>query len=86
VVFAGRLPEVTVPMARRTLRLRDAQQDLGLAMGGESGSRLARRLAMPLSPDTLLRLIRAVSLKPAEAPRVCGARPGRPGSAAGSGS
>ena len=71
-VFAERLPEVTVPMARRTLRLRDTQQDLGLAMGGESGSRLSRRLAMPLSPDTLLRLIRAVSLKPAEAPRVLG--------------
>jgi len=33
---------------------------------------LARRLAMPLSPDTLLRLIRAVSLRPAEAPRVLG--------------
>ena len=41
-------------------------------MGGEPGCPLARRLAMPLSPDTLLRLIRAVSLKPAEAPRVLG--------------
>jgi len=71
-VFAERLPAVTMPMARRTLRLRDAQQDLGLAMGGEAGSRLSRRLAMPLSPDTLLRLIRAVSLKPAEAPRILG--------------
>jgi transposase len=71
-VFAERVPEVTEPMARRTLRLRAAQQDLGLAMGGEPGSRLARRLAMPLSPDTLLRLIRAVSLKPAEVPRVLG--------------
>ena len=59
-------------MARRTLRLRAAQQDLGLAMGGGSGSRLSRRLAMPPSPDTLLRLVRAVSLRPAEAPRVLG--------------
>ena len=71
-VFAERLSEVTVPMARRTLRLREAQQDLGLALGGEAGSRLAGRLAMPLSPDTLLRLIRAIVLKPAEAPRVLG--------------
>ncbi len=61
-----------MPRARRTLRLRAAQQDLGLAMGGESGSRLSRRLAMPLSPDTLLGLIRALSVKPAEAPRVLG--------------
>jgi zinc-finger of transposase IS204/IS1001/IS1096/IS1165 len=66
-VLAERLPEVTVPMARRTLRLRDVQQDLGLALGGEPGSRLARRLAMPLSPDTVLRLIRAIALTPCSA-------------------
>lgn len=71
-VFAERLPEVTAPMARRTLRLRDVQQDLGLALGGEPGSRLAGRLAMPLSPDTLLRLIRAIGLKPPKTPRVVG--------------
>jgi transposase len=71
-VFAERLPEVTVPMARRTSRLRAIQQDLGRALGGEPGSRLACQLAMPLSPDTLLRLIRAIHLKPIELPRVLG--------------
>ena len=71
-VFAERLPEVIVPMTHHTLRLRETQQDLGLALGGEAGSRLAGRLAMPLSPDTVLRLIRAIVLKPAEAPRVLG--------------
>jgi transposase len=30
-VSAERVPEVTMPMARRALRLCDAQQDLGLA-------------------------------------------------------
>lgn len=71
-VFAERLPEVTAPRARRTLRLRAVQQDLGLALGGEPGSRLAGRLAMPLSPDTLLRLIRAIALKPPKRRRVVG--------------
>jgi hypothetical protein len=30
---------------------------LGLALGGEAGARLAERLAMPTSADTLLRLV-----------------------------
>src|SRR5512142_3258032 len=44
-LFAERLPAVTVPKARRTTRLRDLQQEIGLALGGEQGSRLAGRLA-----------------------------------------
>src|SRR4051794_20608287 len=44
----------------------------GLALGGEQGSWLAGRLAMPLSPATLLRLIRAIDLKPPGTPRVIG--------------
>ena len=71
-LFAERLPEVTVPKARRTIRLRDLQQQIGLALGGEQGSWLAGRLAMPLSPATVLRLIRAIDLKPPGTPRVIG--------------
>src|SRR5690349_21626131 len=40
-LFAERLPEVTVPKARRTIRLRDLQQQIGLALGGEQGSWMA---------------------------------------------
>jgi transposase len=43
-----------------------------LALGGEAGSRLAARLAMPVSGDTLLRLIRASALDGPAAPRVIG--------------
>ena len=71
-VFAERLPKVTLPKARRTVRLREVQQDIGVALGGEPGARLARRLAMPLSPDTLLRLVRALRLDTPAAPRVVG--------------
>jgi transposase len=56
--FAERL-EGTAPLAaRRTGRLGDLQQHLGLALGGEAGARLAQRLGVPASPDTLLRMVR----------------------------
>jgi transposase len=57
-IFAERLAALAQPKARRTLRLREAQRQIGFALGGEPGSRLARGLAMPVSGDTLLRLIR----------------------------
>jgi transposase len=47
--------------SRRTGRLSDLQRHLVLALGGEAGSRLATRLAIPTSPDTLLRLALARS-------------------------
>ena len=57
---------------RRTARLAEAQRRIAHA-GGEAGARLAHRLAMPVSGDTLLRLIRAVPMEPATAgPRVIG--------------
>ena len=58
-VFSERLPAIAGVKARRTVRLGDIQRHLGLALGGEPGSRLAVRLAMPVSGDTLLRLIRS---------------------------
>ena len=57
-IFTERLPEVGPPRARRSTRLRDMQRQIGFALGGEPGSRLAGRLAMPVSGDTLLRTIR----------------------------
>jgi len=70
-IFTERLPEVGPPRARRTTRLSDMQRHIGFALGGEPGSRLATRLAVPISGDTLLRMIRssAVMFSP---PRVIG--------------
>jgi len=53
--FAERLVGAPVA-ARRTRRLGDLQGHLAHALGGESGRRLAERLAMPVSADTLLRM------------------------------
>jgi transposase len=56
-IFAERLSSIAAPRIRGTRRLRDAQRRIGLALGGEPGARLACALAMPVSGDTLLRLI-----------------------------
>ena len=71
-VFAERLPEVARSWARRTARLGDIQRHIGLALGGEPGSRLAARLSMPVSGDTLLRLVQAIGPEPPLSPRVVG--------------
>jgi transposase len=56
--FAERMVGIAQPLARRTCRLGEQQRHVGLALGGQSGARLAAKLAMPTSPDTLLRLVR----------------------------
>ena len=70
--FAERLPGVAAAAARRTERLGGLHRCLGLALGGEAGQRLAERLAMPVSADTLLRLARRVGNdnEPPPTPRV----------------
>lgn len=71
-IFAERLPEVAGPWARRTARLGDLQRGIGLALGGLPGARLAERLAMPASGDTLLRLIGSSPPPASRTPRVLG--------------
>jgi transposase len=71
-VFCERLPAVLPPHARATERLSDVHRALGFALGGEAGARLAERLAVPTSPDTLLRRVRATGLPEAAAARVLG--------------
>jgi transposase len=57
-IFCERLPGVLACHARSTARLTEAHRDIGFALGGEAGSRLAGTLDMPTSPDTLLRRIK----------------------------
>jgi len=68
--FAERLDDAAV-YARRTKRLGDLQRHLALALGGEAGTRLAERLAVPISADTLLRMAATTSSENATStPRV----------------
>ena len=64
-IFAERL-ETTVggPFARRTTRLDGIVHHLGLALGGRPGQSFARRLLLPVSNDTLLRVVRRRASNP----------------------
>jgi transposase len=70
--FAEPVPGLPGAKARRTGRLAEAQTDIGMALGGEAGARLSRRLAMPVSGDTVLRLVRRRPLLPCPSPRIVG--------------
>ncbi|HZC95595.1 MAG TPA: ISL3 family transposase [Bradyrhizobium sp.] len=58
-VFTERFdPDVLAPWARRTSRLEHIVHHLGLALGGRPAASFARRIMLPVSKDTLLRVIR----------------------------
>jgi transposase len=57
-IFAERLAGIAHAHARRTDRQGAALTAIAFANGGEAGARLAAALGYPVSPDTLLRLIR----------------------------
>ncbi len=70
--FAERLPNVVAVAARRTSRLTSTLRTLAFATGGEAGARLSHRLHMPVSPDTLLRIMRQTPCPTFPTPRVLG--------------
>jgi transposase len=71
-VFCERLPRLVAHYGRKTVRMEDALRLVGFLLGGEAGSRATEKLAMAVSPDTLLRRVRA-DVKPcAPTPRVLG--------------
>ncbi len=72
-IFAERLETmVGGPFARRTARLEGIVHHLGLALGGRPGQSFARRLLLPVSNDTLLRVVRRRAVQPPKEPRVIG--------------
>lgn len=71
-VFAERLPAAALPRVQRAARLTEAQRRIAFSAGGEAGARLASSMAMPVSGDTLLRLIRTAPLPAVPTPRIIG--------------
>src|SRR5262249_12119857 len=57
-VFTERLPSLLAPWARRTVRLTQQQQHLGLALGGNPSASLSAKLDCSASRNTFLRLLR----------------------------
>ena len=72
-IFTERYPEgVLAPSARRTTRLDSIVHHLGLALGGRPASAFAKRLMLPVSKDTLLRVVRRRSCPPSDPLKVVG--------------
>jgi transposase len=66
-IFAERFGENVVPLrARRTARLECIVHHLGLALGGRPAASFAKRLMLPVSNDTLLRVVRRQTAMPTE--------------------
>ena len=71
-IFTERLPTVTAPWARRTLRLAQGLVDLGVALGGKAGVGLGQRWGLAVSRNTLLRLLRQRPVPSFPTPTVLG--------------
>lgn len=64
--FAEQVPGLTQCWARRTTVLDTMIEAIGLAMAGRAGARLAARLGIYVSRDTLLRVVRSIADRPIE--------------------
>lgn len=67
-IFTERLPTFVEPWAQVTTRLFEGVQAIGLATGGELGTRLADRIGFHTSPSTILG--RIMALAPCSSPQV----------------
>jgi transposase len=72
-IFAERFADgIVAPWARRTGRLDGLVHHLGLALRGRPAASFARRLMLPVSNDTLLRVVRRRGCPPVPPPIVIG--------------
>jgi transposase len=72
-IFTERFDDgALAPWARRTARLDLVVHHLGLALGGRPAASFARRLMVPVSNDTLLRVVRRHGCPPFATPSVIG--------------
>jgi transposase len=72
-IFAERFSRLTIPYARRTLRLDERLTQMGCESGGEAAARMAQTQRLGRwSPDVILRLIRHWLDPLAQTPRVLG--------------
>jgi len=71
-VFSERMPLLVTPHGRRTLRAQEQVRRLAFATGGEGAARLSTAEGIPLSPRTVLRVVRATPLPAPEAVQVLG--------------
>jgi transposase len=71
-IFAERFPTLVPVRGRHSLGVRSALRQVGLAVGGRAGARLAQALGLPGSYRTIVRLVHRTPLPSLAAPRVIG--------------
>jgi transposase len=71
-IFCERIPGLASAHARTTGPLTETHRAIGFAVGGEAGARLAERLAVPTSPDTVLRRVKTAPAEDQAPPRYVG--------------
>ncbi len=71
-IFTERLPAVAAPWARKTARLVEHLQAIGLALGGAAGARLGLQLGYWSCGSTLLNHLQSLPLPPFDVPKVLG--------------
>lgn len=71
-IFAEGFTHLVTRKARRTSRLNIRLSEFGFAQGGEPGARLATKAGMPVSGDTLLRLVRRLAITDYQTPQLLG--------------
>ncbi|AFY92732.1 ISL3 family transposase [Chamaesiphon minutus] len=71
-IFTERIPEVTAPWARKTSRLSQKIQTIGLALGGAAGASLCGHIGIVACGSTLLNHLKKLSLPAVKIPRIMG--------------
>ncbi len=71
-IFTERLPEVVAPWARKTMRLVQRLQTIGLALRGAAGERLSHQVGCGACGSTLLNHLKKLCLPQFEVPKILG--------------
>ena len=71
-IFTEPLDGFAAKQARTTQRLARTHLAIGSALGGEAGARLAGKIAVPTSPDTLLRRVKQAGAQSSGTPKFVG--------------
>jgi transposase len=71
-IFTEPLDGFAAKHARTTQRLARTHLAIGSALGGEAGARLAGKIAVPTSPDTLLRRVKQAGVQSSGTPKFVG--------------
>ncbi|MEP0924832.1 ISL3 family transposase [Leptolyngbya sp. ST-U4] len=71
-IFAERIIDIAAAWARKTQRLTQQLTAIGLALAGNAGVRLTQYLSVQASRNTLLNLVRRISLAPIPTPEILG--------------